>query len=174
MSALAQDRQPRDRRRERLRPVPSRPTVIGRVPFLLILASVLVVGMVGVLVLNTSLQSRAFEVRKLQRQASELAYLRADLEATSRHLATTEELARRATGLGMVPNPYPVYLVVPTGEVRGVPKPVTGAEVPLIGYKSPAEVAAARQTATTPLPEPEPVTPAEPGDGVAPQSGVQQ
>ena len=173
MSALAQDRQPRSSRRASLTTVPSGPAVLGRTPFLVILATFLVAGMVGVLLLNTTLQSRAFEVRKLQRQANEVSYLRADLESKARHLATNEELARRATEIGMVPNPYPVYVVLPSGEVRGVPKPVQGNEMPLVNDKSPAEVAAARQAAVSPAPVPEPVAPAEPGDGVAAAQGPQ-
>lgn len=174
MSALVHDRQaPAAKGRERLRQVPSRPSVLGRTPFLLILASVLVVGMVGVLLLNTTLQSRAFEVRRLQKQANELAYLRADLDYKARQLATTDELARRAKDLGMVPNPYPVFVVLPSGEVRGVPKPVRGDELPTMTYKSPAEVAAARQAAVAPPPAPAPVEPAQPGDGVAPAGAPQ-
>jgi hypothetical protein len=102
MSALAQDRSPGPGRRRPLSAVPKPPAILGRTPFLLILASVLVLvlGMVGVLLLNTTLQSRAFDVRRLQRQANELAYLRADLDSKARLLATTEELARRAKDLG--------------------------------------------------------------------------
>lgn len=168
MSALAQDRSPGPGRRRPLSAVPKPPAILGRTPFLLILASVLVLGMVGVLLLNTTLQSRAFDVRRLQRQANELAYLRADLDSKARLLATTEELARRAKDLGMVANPYPVYVVLPSGEVRGVPKPVQGSELPLLAHKSQAETDAARQAAVSPAPAPAPVEPAQPGDGVAP------
>lgn len=174
MSALAADqRRPEEGRRDRLTAVPSGPSVLGRTPFLLILATVLVAGMVGVLVLNTSLQTRAFEVRRLQKQASELSYLRADLDNQARQLSTTDELARRAKELGMVPNPYPVFVVLPSGEVRGVPKPVKGDELPAMGYKSPADVAAARKQATAAPASTAPVEPAQPGDGVAPQGSPQ-
>ena len=105
MSALAQDRSPGPGRRRPLSAVPKPPAILGRTPFLLILASVLVLGMVGVLLLNTTLQSRAFDVRRLQRQANELAYLRADLDSKARLLATTEELARRACLLYTSPSP---------------------------------------------------------------------
>ncbi len=175
MSALVQDRQvttTKGRERERLRAVPSGPKVLGRTPFLLVLATVLIAGMVGVLVLNTTLQSRAFEVRRLQKQANELSYLRADLDYKARQLATTDELARRARDLGMAPNPHPVYVVVPSGEVRGVAKPVRGDELPSMTYRSPAEVAAAREAATAPAPAAPPVEPAQPGDGVAPGQGT--
>jgi hypothetical protein len=165
MSALVHDRADRGRR-PALTPVPSGPKVLGRTPFLLVLATVLVAGLVGVLLLNTTLQSRGFEVRRLQAKANELAYLRADLESKSRALATTTEIARRAQELGMVPNPYPVYVVVPSGEVRGVAKPVRGDELPLVGYKTPAEVAAARQAAVAPAAPPPAAEPAPQGDGV--------
>ena len=41
-----------------------------------------------------------------------------------------QELARRASALGMRPNPYPAFLVMPKGKVIGKPRPVTGNEVP--------------------------------------------
>ncbi len=167
MSALAEVREPRPAATGAdLRVVPTAQRVLGRTPFLLLLLGILVAGLVGVLLLSTTLQSRAFEVRRLQAEANNLTYLRADLDSQARRLSTTGEIARRAEELGMVPNPYPVYVVLPSGEVRGVPKPVTGDEMPQLDYRSPAEVQTARQQAVAPAPTPATVEPAQPGDSV--------
>ncbi|MDR1450287.1 MAG: hypothetical protein LBI84_08840, partial [Propionibacteriaceae bacterium] len=42
------------------------------------------------------------------------------------------ELARAAARAGLVANPYAAYLVLPTGEIRGVVKPVAGSELSFI------------------------------------------
>jgi hypothetical protein len=99
-------------------------------------------GMVGLLMLNTTLQSQAFESRTLNRQATELAYTQADLENQLAALAAPQELARRASELGMRPNPFPAFLVLPSGKVVGKPIPVNGNEVPGLIMKTPAQLVA--------------------------------
>jgi uncharacterized protein HemX len=141
-----------------LRPVPTRQGGLGRLPFMLILAGVLVAGLVGLLMLQTRVQEQSFEVRQLQTKATELSYRQAQLEAQVQQKATPAEIARQATSLGMVPNPYAVYIDVRTGSVLGTQKAVTGNEVPYITYKSPEQKAAAA-AAAAPTPDP-----AQPGD----------
>jgi type IV secretory pathway VirB10-like protein len=115
---------------------------LARFPFLLVLIGIFGIGMAGLLMLNTTLQSQAFESRTLNRQATELAYAQADLENQLDALATPQELARRASALGMRPNPFPAFLVLPSGKVVGKPTPVEGSEVPALIVKTPAQVAA--------------------------------
>ena len=141
-----------------LRPVPAREGGLGRLPFMLILAGVLVVGLVGLLMLQTRVQEQSFEVHQLQTKATELSYRQAQLEVQVQQKATPAEIARQATALGMVPNPYGVYIDVRTGTVVGTQKAVTGREVPYITYKSP-EQKAAEAAAANPTPDP-----AQPGD----------
>jgi hypothetical protein len=97
--------------------------------------------------LNTTLQNQAFQSRALDRQATELAYTQADLENQLDALGAPQELARRASAMGMRPNPYPALLVVPKGKVIGKPRPVTGSEVPSLVVKTPAEIAADKAAA---------------------------
>jgi len=92
--------------------------------------------------LNTTLQSQAFESRTLNRQATELAYAQADLENQLDALAAPQELARQASALGLRPNPYPAFLVLPNGKVVGKPTPVEGKEVPALIVKTPAQLVA--------------------------------
>jgi hypothetical protein len=115
---------------------------LARFSFLLVLIGIFGIGMAGLLMLNTTLQSQAFESRTLNRQATELAYAQADLENQLDTLAAPQELARRASALGMRPNPYPVFLVIPGGKVMGEPTPVGGQEVPALIVKTPAQLVA--------------------------------
>jgi hypothetical protein len=115
---------------------------LARFPFLLVLIGVFGLGMAGLLLLNTTLQSQAFQSRTLNRQAAELAYAEADLENQLDALAAPQELARRASALGMRPNPFPAFLVLPSGKVVGKPRPVSGHEVPALIVKTPDQLAA--------------------------------
>jgi hypothetical protein len=117
---------------------------LARFPFLLVLIGMFGLGMAGLLMLNTTLQSQAFQSRTLNRQAAELAYAQADLENQLDALAAPQELARRASALGMRPNPFPAFLVLPSGKVVGKPRPVSGHEVPALIVKTPAQLAAER------------------------------
>ncbi len=126
----------------------ARPTTrLSRAPFLLVLIGVFGLGMAGLLMLNTTLQNQAFSSRALDRQASELAYTQAALQSQINVLSAPPELARRASALGMRPNPYPALLELPSGKVIGEPQRVSGNEVPSMVIKTPAEVAAAKAAA---------------------------
>jgi len=115
---------------------------LARFPFLLVLIGVFGLGMAGLLMLNTTLQSQAFQSRTLNRQAGELAYAQADLENQLDALAAPQEVARRASALGMRPNQFPAFLVLPAGKVVGKPTPVSGHEVPALIVKTPTQLAA--------------------------------
>jgi len=128
--------------RRPLRAVQEPAARLARFPFLLVLIGIFGMGMGGLLMLNTTLQSQAFESRTLNRQATELAYAQADLEDQLDALAAPQELARRASALGMRPNPYPAFLVLPSGKVVGEPTPVEGQEVPALIVKTPAQLVA--------------------------------
>jgi hypothetical protein len=130
--------------RRPLRAVAEPAARLARFPYLLVLIGIFGIGMAGLLMLNTTLQGQAFQSRTLNRQATELAYAQADLENQLDALAAPQELARRASALGMRPNPYPAFLVLPSGKVIGKPTPVQGHEVPAFIVKTPAEIAAER------------------------------
>ena len=96
---------------------PSRPPAAGPVPVPAGADRVFGLGMAGLLMLNTTLQNQAFQARALNRQATELAYVQAELENRLDAHAAPAELARRASALGMRPNPHPAFLVLPEGKV---------------------------------------------------------
>jgi hypothetical protein len=117
---------------------------LARFPFLLVLIGIFGLGMAGLLMLNTTLQNQAFEARSLNRQASELAYVEADLQNRLDVAAAPAELARRASLIGMRPNPRPAFLVLPKGKIIGDPTPVKGSEVPGLVVKTRAQLEAER------------------------------
>ena len=130
--------------RTQLRAVDQAAPRLARFPFLLVLIGVFGLGMAGLLMLNTTLQNQAFQARTLNREATQLAYVQADLENRLDAQAAPAELARRASALGMRPNPHPAFLVLPKGKVIGKAVPVTGAEVPSLIVKTPGEIKAER------------------------------
>lgn len=129
----------------RLTPVATGGASLARLPFLLVLAGLLVIGMVGVLVLNTQLQSQAFGLRNLQRQAAELGYEQAALQSQLDATSSVQNLTRRASELGMRPNPYPVFIELPSGTVLGQPRRVSGNELSFLVHKSGAQLRAEQQ-----------------------------
>jgi hypothetical protein len=117
---------------------------LARFPFLLVLIGTFGLGMVGLLMLNTTLQNQAFQARSLNRQATELTYVQAGLENRLDQTAAPAELARLASRAGMRPNPHPAFLVLPEGKIIGEPTPVSGREMPSLVVKTPEELAAAK------------------------------
>jgi hypothetical protein len=131
-----------ERSRRRLRPVADPTPRLTRFPFLLVVIGIFGLGMAGLLMLNTTLQNQAFEARALNRQATELAYVQADLERQLDEHAAPERLALAASQLGMRPNPHPAFLVLPEGRVVGEPKPVNGSEQKILVVMTPELIAA--------------------------------
>ncbi len=116
---------------------------IRRVPFLLLLAGILGVGMIGLLVLNTTLQSQAFESRTLNQQAALLTNQQAQWQTRVDGLRTPATLVHKALQLGMVPNPRPAYVTVPQGKILGKPHKVS-ASLPSWIAKTAGEIRAAK------------------------------
>jgi hypothetical protein len=106
-------------RRPRLRAVPDAVTRPARTPFVVLVLLVLAAGLVGLLLLNTSLQQGSFHLAELERSTTEL---RDRQQALAREVALLEapgSLARRAMSLGMIPDTSPAYLRLPEGSVTG-------------------------------------------------------
>ncbi|MDN5804517.1 MAG: hypothetical protein L0H26_08040, partial [Microlunatus sp.] len=135
-------RRGRPRRGERrLRALPELPARMARVPFISVLIAIFGVGMVALLMINTSLQNQAFEARALNRQAAQLVYAESELQSQLNEIRTPEQVATKASALGMRPNPYPAFLVVPSGKVLGDPHRVKGNEAKGLIVKTPAQLA---------------------------------
>lgn len=126
----ATTRQSPEAQEPRLRGLPTRTPRMASLPFGLFMVALFAGGAVGLLFFITTLQNQSFEVRQAQREATELGYRVSDLEAQLYAAQAPRELARRATELGMVPNPYGVFIDLETGTVVGEATPVSGGEIP--------------------------------------------
>lgn len=95
----------------------------GRAPFVVVVLTVLGVGLVGLILLSTVLQSQAFEIARLSSRADALAVQEQDLRREVDRLQAPAALAERALRLGMVPNANPAFLRPSDGAVIGDPEP---------------------------------------------------
>jgi hypothetical protein len=156
---------PAKRSEPKLRVVYGAPFRPPRMPFVIFVVSLLAAGLVGLLLLNTELQSGTFHVTELNKQADQLRDQQEQLEKQVRTLESPQNLADRALKMGMVPNPNPVFLRLSDGRVLGVPqegKAGTGAA--MFGPS------AAPKPAVTP--KPPLVTPKPPAATTTPPTGT--
>ncbi len=118
-------------RRERwLRVVPDRAEPPARAPFVLLVVVILGVGLVGLLLLNTSLQRGSFAIHDLKRQTALLEEREGALQQKVAKLKAPANLARRAEDIGMVPNTNPVFLRLGDAKVLGDAVPAKARPVP--------------------------------------------
>lgn len=116
--------------RARLSVIHGGTTRAPRVPFAAFVLIVLALGLVGLLVLNTSLQQGAFYARDLEARAQTLTERREALEIQVAELREPQRVAERAAQLGMVPNPSPAFLRLSDAKVLGNPAPATASSSP--------------------------------------------
>ena len=143
---------PAKKQEPKLRIVYGAPFRPPRMPFVIFVVSLLAAGLVGLLLLNTELQSGTFQVTELNKQAGQLRDQQEQLEKQVRTLESPQNVADRALRMGMVPNPNPVFLRLSDGQVLGVPeegKAGTGAAMFGPGL---APVVTPRPPAVTPKP----------------------
>jgi hypothetical protein len=113
--------------RARLSVVPRRRRRAARVPFVTLVTLVLLGGVVGLLLFNTSMQQASFAATALQDQATHLEARQQTLTMELEVLRDPQRVAQRASGLGMVPAGNPAFLDLRTGRIVGDPEPATGA-----------------------------------------------
>lgn len=116
-------------RRARLHLVP-RPVVrsrAARVPFVMLITVVLLSGVVGLLLFNTSMQQASFRASALQAQAGDLSARQEALEMSLEKLRDPRRVAARAQQMGMVIPTAPAGMLdLDTGGVIGSPQPAAG------------------------------------------------
>jgi hypothetical protein len=138
--------------------------------FALLVLGLLMTGMVGYLMLQTSLQEQALSLHQLNQEADVLrareSYLRAGLATRT----TAQELARSARDLGLTPNLRAAFIDLAAGQVVGAGQTVTGDEAPGLSRPVvPAPVVPAVPDPVVPA-DGDPVVPAD-GDPVVPADG---
>lgn len=107
--------------RARLTVVPRRRRAAGRAPFLALVTMVLLGGVVGLLLFNTSMQQASFATTALEQQATRLAARQQSLEMELDRLRDPQRVAMTARRLGMVQACSPAFLRLSTGELSGEP-----------------------------------------------------
>ena len=109
----------------RLTVVPRVRTRAPRVPFVTLVSLVLVGGIVGLLLFNTSMQQASFAASSLQTEADTLAAREQTLRMELDELRNPQRVAQEAQGMGMVIPAAPVFLDLATGKTSGVRTPST-------------------------------------------------
>ena len=110
-----------------LRLVPQRRSSAARAPFVVTVVSLLVLGLLGLLLLNTLVNQQSFQLHDLAKQGRALEQHEQDLQAAVQAQSAPGVLAGRATQLGMVPGGPPAFLRLPDGMVLGATAPAAGA-----------------------------------------------
>jgi hypothetical protein len=105
---------------------PLRPERASRGLFAVIITGMLALGLVIMLVVNTSVAQTAFTVSELRGQQRELARTEAALTEQLSAAAAPPVLEAKARAIGMVPSGRPVFVTIPSGDVKGKAKPAPG------------------------------------------------
>jgi hypothetical protein len=92
-----------------------------RVPFVVLVLTLLVGGLVGLLLLNTTLQRGAYLTTSLRQTSSDLTIRQQRLELEVAALREPQRVASEAQRLGMVQNDSPAFLSLSTGRIIGTP-----------------------------------------------------
>jgi hypothetical protein len=112
--------------RARLTVVPRRRTRAARMPFVALVSLVLLGGVVGLLLFNTSMQQSSFAATALEGQATTLAARQQSLQMELEQLRNPQRIAGAAQRLGMVQAGNPAFLDLASGAIVGTPSPGDG------------------------------------------------
>jgi hypothetical protein len=113
--------------RARLTVVPRRRTRAARMPFVMLVSLVLLGGVIGLLLFNTSMQQASFAATALEEQATTLTARQQTLQMELEVLRDPQRVAEHAQNLGMVPAANPVFLRLSDGKVIGERVPASPA-----------------------------------------------
>jgi hypothetical protein len=106
--------------------VPPLPVSAPRAPFVALVLSVVVVGVLGILVINTKINEGAFHLHDLKAQQGNLDQHEQRLQREIAEKESPGNLAAAARQLGLVRAESPAFLRLPDGRQLGVPKPAVG------------------------------------------------
>ncbi|MDT0201250.1 hypothetical protein [Nocardioides sp. AE5] len=129
--------------RARLSVVPRLDPHAPRVPFVTLVSLLLVAGVVGLLLFNTTMQQNAFANTALEKQARELSDRQQGLQMELDELRNPQRVAEKAQELGMVPSLNPAFINLSDGTILGNPVPAKaedGIDVRPPEAKKPAEL----------------------------------
>ena len=102
-------------------------------PFVVLVSLLLVGGVVGLLLFNTSMQQSSFATTALENQAQTLSAREETLRMDLEQLRDPQRLAESAQRSGMVPPPASVCFLHPDGKITGTCAPAAAADAFPIG-----------------------------------------
>jgi hypothetical protein len=105
--------------RARLTVVPRRRTSAARMPFVMLVSLVLLLGVIGLLLFNTSMQQAAFATTALEQQATTLSAREQTLQMELDVLRDPQHVAERAQDMGLVQPCGSATLRLSDGKVLG-------------------------------------------------------
>ena len=105
--------------RARLTVVPRRRTSAARMPFVMLVSLVLLLGVIGLLLFNTSMQQAAFATTALEQQATTLSAREQALQMELDVLRDPQHVAERAQKMGLVQPCGSATLRLSDGKVLG-------------------------------------------------------
>lgn len=111
--------------RARLTVVPRARTRTSPLPFVTLVSFVLLAGVIGLLMFNTSMQQAAFTATAMERQAATLEAREQTLRMELDVLRDPQRLALKAQRMGLVIPATPAFLRLSDGEVLGTPTAAT-------------------------------------------------
>ncbi len=121
--------------------VPRGRTEVARVPFVVLVSLLLVGGVVGLLLFNTSMQQASFATTALENQAQTLSAREETLQMDLERLRDPQRLAEKALSDGLVPPPAAVCFLHPDGQITGTCAPAAVADAFPISTPAPAKPA---------------------------------
>jgi hypothetical protein len=137
-------RRPADRtpRRAPLQLVPTPRVDAPRAPFVAVLTSLLLLGLLGLLMLNTVLARDAFALHSLKSEVRALSDSEQALEREVEALRSPQAIAASAAALGMVQSGPPAFLRLSDGAVLGAVDGAAPAVAPTAALPAPATAVA--------------------------------
>ena len=109
--------------RARLTVVPRRRVRAARVPFVTLVSLILLGGVIGLLLFNTSMQQASFAATSLEDQASTLSAREQTLRMELDVLRNPQHVAEQARRMGMVTAGSPAFLKLSDGKILGTATP---------------------------------------------------
>ena len=110
----------------RLQVAPPAPISVPRAPFVGAMIGVVIVGVLGILLINTKTNENSFRIADLQNQESKLDNQQQDLDNQLVEISSIGNLDAAARRLGLVKADTPAMIRLPDGKLIGVLRPATG------------------------------------------------
>ena len=109
-----------------LRVAPPAPVSAPRAPFVASVIGVVIVGVLGILMINTKTNENSFRIADLQKQGSALDSQQQDLDNQLVAVSNIGNLGAAARRLGLVQAENPAMITLPDGKIIGVLTPANG------------------------------------------------